>query len=243
MFAEGAATWQAYTIVPSITLPSHASMLTGVGIQAHQVDWNDYQPERGTVSVPTVFSLAKKQGLATAMFVGKEKFKHLAVSGSVDEFFVGAHAGAIAAEFAQKIGALKPALCFIHFAEIDHTGHRHGIGSPEQNQAVADCDAALTVIREAVNKSGLENASVFILTADHGGHNITNKEGKTVGTHGNSTHADVDIPWVAWGRGVKKNLTISAPVLTYDTAATALWLLGVPIPESFWGRPVISAFE
>jgi len=29
----------------------------------------------------------------------------------------------------------------------------------------------------------------------------------------------------------------------YDTAATALWLLQVPLPESFWGRPVTSAFE
>ncbi len=30
--------------------------------------------------------------------------------------------------------------------------------------------------------------------------------------------------------------------MTYPHA-TALWLLGVPLPESFWGRPVTSAFE
>ena len=28
-----------------------------------------------------------------------------------------------------------------------------------------------------------------------------------------------------------------------DTAATALWLLNVPLPENFWGRPVTSAFR
>ncbi|MDR1190247.1 MAG: alkaline phosphatase family protein [Verrucomicrobiales bacterium] len=249
MFAEGAATWRAYTIVPSITLPSHTSMLTGVGIQEHQVDWNDYQPERGTVSVPTVFSLAKERGLTTAMFVGKEKFKHLVLPGSVDVFYVGDSALEIARNFATRIttmskteGPLEPHLCFIHFAEIDSTGHKFGIGSPEQNRAIADCDAALTVIRDAVERAGLAADSVFILTADHGGHNET-KDGKTRGTHGNSKHTDVDIPWVAWGKGARRGVTISAPVLTYDTAATALWLLGVPVPESFWGKPVISAFE
>ena len=32
-------------------------------------------------------------------------------------------------------------------------------------------------------------------------------------------------------------------VTTYDTAATALWLLGIPIPPEFDGKPVASAFE
>gem|GEM_PF-1965044 len=29
----------------------------------------------------------------------------------------------------------------------------------------------------------------------------------------------------------------------YDTADTARWLLGLPIPEDFWGHPVTTAFE
>ncbi len=75
--------------------------------------------------------------------------------------------------------------------------------------------------------------SVIILTADHGSHDIKDKDGKTVGTHGSAETSDVKIPWVAWGKGVKKNFTITAPVVQYDTAATALWLLDVPLPESF----------
>ena len=39
-----------------------------------------------------------------------------------------------------------------------------------------------------------------------------------------------------------KTAPITAAVVQYDTAATALWLLGIPVPESFWGRPVTSAF-
>ena len=75
--ATGACTWAAQTIYPSTTLPSHVSMLTGVGPGKHRVLWNNWIPEQGLVTVPTVFSEAKKAGLSTAMFVGKEKFRHL----------------------------------------------------------------------------------------------------------------------------------------------------------------------
>src|SRR3954447_26774036 len=72
--AEGAHTWVANTIFPCKTLPSHTSMLTGVGPDKHKILWNDWTPTNVVVKVPTVFSEAKKAGFSTAMFVGKEKF-------------------------------------------------------------------------------------------------------------------------------------------------------------------------
>jgi len=84
--AEGARTWTASTIFPCITLPSHTSMLTGVGPDEHHILWNTWQPRRGIVSVPTIFAEAKKAGYSTAMFVGKEKFRHLVQPGTVDKF-------------------------------------------------------------------------------------------------------------------------------------------------------------
>ena len=41
---------------------------------------------------------------------------------------------------------------------------------------------------------------------------------------------------------MKKGFAITQPVTTYDTAATALWLLGVPLPGEFDGKPVKQAF-
>ncbi len=246
MAAEGARDWTAYTIVPSVTLPSHTSMLTGVGPQAHQILWNSYKPENGLVKVPTIFSLAKKKGLTTAMFVGKEKFEHLMLPDSVDTFAwpkTNNDAKAVAKVFADQVSTLKPNLCFIHFRDPDSAGHAYGSKSPEKVQALADCDEALKTIKDAIEAAGLTKNSVIILTADHGSHDEKNKEGKMVAVHGNAEPSDVLIPWVAWGKGVKKDFTITAPVIQYDTAATALWLLGVPLPESFWGRPVTSAFK
>lgn len=245
MAAKGAHTWEAYTIVPSLTLPSHTSMLTGVGIQKHQIDWNNYEPKKGLVKVPTIFSVAKEKGMSTAMFVAKEKFHHLELPGSVDKFVCPEDglAGSVAKAFAENVGTLKPALCFIHFGDPDVKGHEFGIHSPEKMQAFADTDAALKVIRGAIAAAGIEDTSVIILTADHGCHDIKDSKGVTRGTHGSSSPEDVTIPWVAWGKGVKPGFTITAPVVQYDTAATALWLLGVPVPEGFWGRPVTSAFQ
>ena len=251
---EGAHTWEALTIVPSLTLPSHVSMLTGVGIQKHQVDWNELIPEKGLVKVPTIFSLGKKAGLVTAMIATKNKFRTLNLPGSLDALILPPDAGsrAVAAAFAEVVGTLKPNLCFIHFGEPDVVGHAHGMFSPEKMRALAECDAALGVVIQAIRDAGLRDRSVIILTADHGGHDRSPAENELLakagkppqpGTHGSSSPEDVTIPWIAWGAGVRGNFTITAPVVQYDTAATALWLLGLPVPEGFWGRPVTSAFE
>jgi predicted AlkP superfamily pyrophosphatase or phosphodiesterase len=208
------------------------------------------------VHVPTIFSEAKNAGFSTAMFVGKEKFATLDQPQTVDEFdYDKAHAGIIkkkadagpvmmqegtvlakyvAADAAPYIIAKKPNLCFIHFTDTDDTGHKYGWGSPEQIKAFDDVDAALGVVMKAIQDAGIADESVVIVTADHGGH----KKG-----HGTSLPADMNIPWVAWGRNVNKGFAITAPVNTCDTAATALWLLGIPIPASFDGKPVTSAFE
>jgi predicted AlkP superfamily pyrophosphatase or phosphodiesterase len=252
--AEGAVTWQASTIFPSITLPSHTSMLTGVGPDKHQVLWNGWTPIRGPVKVPTVFSLlrAAEPKAVTGMFVGKVKFRHLWLENTLDVFDFGGPqtparvAGTpeiekdkkpsqmVAKNAAAWIKANKPRLAFVHFADPDTAGHKSGWGSLEQKEAFKVTDQALWQVWQAIKEAGIADTSVLIVSADHGGHDKT---------HGLNIPEDMTIPWVAWGKDVKKNATITAPVTTYDTAATALWLLDVPLPAEFDGKPVTSAFE
>lgn len=233
MVQHGACTSAAFTVVPSYTLVAHASMLTGVQPNKHLIDWNDWQPGRGPVVVPTIFSLAKAQGLTTGLIAGKQKFKHFAIPYSLD--FVSASEIAaldianIAAEF---IVNQKPSLTFIHFADSDNAGHNYGWGSEEQKSAFADQDVALNVLRTAVAAADIEKDSVFILTADHGGHGYG---------HGTTNLEDMHIPWVAWGKGVKPGV-LKRRVDIHDTAATALWLLGVHIPREMDGKLVKEAF-
>jgi predicted AlkP superfamily pyrophosphatase or phosphodiesterase len=256
LVADGAHTWVADTTYPSITLPSHTSMLTGVGPSRHMVLWNAWIPSNGLVKVPTIFVVAKHAGYSTAMFVGKEKFRHLDLPGSLDEFDFNQDAATqitksmagsakpmkegtvsakiVAHDAAWYIRRKKPNLCFIHFTDTDDTGHKYGWGSPEQIKAFADVDAALGVVVKAIRKAGIADESVVIVTADHGGH---------AKTHGLSIPDDMNIPWITWGKGVKKNFEITNAVVTYDTAATALWLLDLPRADSLQGKPVTSAFE
>ena len=252
--AEGAVTWVANTIVPPKTLPSHTSMLTGLGPDKHQVLWNDYLPIRGFVKVPTVFSLTKQSDPAsiTAAFVGKVKFRHLWLRDSLDVFDFGGPqdtAPVAAADEIEKrvvpaqtvakgasayIVEKKPRLCFIHFPDADSAGHKSGWGSPEQKEAFRVCDQALGQIMRAMDQAGIAGTSVVLVTADHGG---------TGKNHKDDTPDDRNIPWIAWGKGVKKTHAITAAVNTFDTAATALWLLDLPLPSDLDGKPVTEAFE
>jgi len=42
---------------------------------------------------------------------------------------------------------------------------------------------------------------------------------------------------------VRAGHNIQSPISTTDTAATALWALGYPMPEGLVGRPVLEAFD
>jgi predicted AlkP superfamily pyrophosphatase or phosphodiesterase len=234
MADRGAHTWAARTIVPSITLPSHTSMLSGVGPETHKIDWNDYQEAKGVVTVLTAFMLAKARGLTTGLFAGKEKFKHLNVPGSLDAFRAEASdAKTVSGWTADSIRTLRPNLLFVHFPDPDGAGHEHGWGSPQQREALARCDEALGILIQAVRQAGIERRTAWILSADHGGHDKT---------HGTNRPDDVLIPWIAYGAGIRRRRILD-PVYTCDTAATALRLLGLSVPADWEGRPVASALR
>ncbi len=253
---EGAHTWQAQTITTPITLPAHTSMLTGVRQDRHQITWNKWSPTNGLVRVPTIFAAAHRAGFSTAMFVGKEKFRHLLQPGTVDMFDFNRDAAVVIAksdsggvdltkegnvfaptvakDAAEYIIKHQPNLCFIHFADPDTFGHEFGWGSSKQIKAFADTDKALGVILKAIYQAHIEDDSVIIISADHGGHGLGHSQG---------TPEDMTIPWIAWGKGVNWHFEITAPVSTCDTAATVLWLLGVRPGTPLDGTPVLSAFE
>ncbi|HEY9681554.1 MAG TPA: alkaline phosphatase family protein [Oculatellaceae cyanobacterium] len=231
---EGASSWEAQTVFPSLTLVAHTSMLTGLSPEKHKVNWNDWEPEKGIIASPTIFKLAKAQNLTTAMFVGKPKFIHLFQEGSLDDFSLPSHhAMDVAYAAARYIKSNKPNLCFIHFADSDSAGHMFGWGSDQQKEALETQDKALKIVMKSLEEAGIDHDSAVIISADHGGHKRT---------HGTNTPDDMVIPWIVWGKGVKPGSHPQHTVTTYDTAATALWLLDVPLPENMDGKPVTDVF-
>ncbi|HEX6239418.1 MAG TPA: alkaline phosphatase family protein, partial [Polyangiales bacterium] len=76
LYLQGASPHVARTIRKSATLPSHASMVSGVDITEHGLNFNSFKPERGHILRPTVFSVVHNAGLPSSMFAGKTKLKH-----------------------------------------------------------------------------------------------------------------------------------------------------------------------
>jgi arylsulfatase A-like enzyme len=239
---DGRATLAARTIVPSRTLPSHTSMLTGLTPERHGITWNDDEVVgRGLVPVPTVFALARSHGLRAAAFFGKAKFRHLMVPGTLDyaQAPTGWWGRWSAARTVRDVrrylrGGARPHLLFVHLGEPDFAGHSAGWMTWVYGRAVRSADGALAQLVAASDSAFGRGGYTLIVTADHGGHRRT---------HGSADPVDTTIPWVAWGAGVTAGGALPAGIRTMDTAATALWLLGVPVPAGWDGRPVLAAFD
>jgi predicted AlkP superfamily pyrophosphatase or phosphodiesterase len=235
LMKRGSWSLQARTIRHASTLPSHAAMLSGFDVKEHGLFWNSWKPERGWIHVPTVFDAAEQRGGTAAAFVGKQKLEHIAHPGSVDVFSrPGYLCKKVVDEAAHYFVEKKPVIEFIHFSDPDESGHSKGWMSDPQFEAIRHSDKCLGSLVAAVKAAGLESETLFILSADHGGHGHN---------HSGAIKEDRLIPWIAWGAGVRSGHRIAVPISTVDTAATTLWALGYPAPPGLQGRPVLDAFE
>jgi predicted AlkP superfamily pyrophosphatase or phosphodiesterase len=222
LIGQGAVSWKARTVLPSVTLPGHTSMLGGSS------------PEQGYVPLPTLFSVARDEGLITAMFVGKKKLEHIAVPGTVDAFaHVTGGDAQVSDQAAHYLRQTPVTILFVHLAGVDRSGHMHGWLSSPQIEAVTRADGAIGVLLETLEEVGRLDSTLIIVTADHGG----------FGTgHGGSDAESMTIPWIIVGPGVRVGHEIVGEIRVYDTAATAAWALGLSLPPAWEGRPVVDAF-
>jgi arylsulfatase A-like enzyme len=209
-------------------------MLSGVHPSVHGLTWNNWRPSKGYIKSPTIFTRAQAAGLKTAFFTGKHKLRHIVPPGTVGVYDrPGYYCKKVALEAATYLATEKPALAFVHFSDPDEAGHAVGWMSEQQKRAISESDKCLGTLYEALGSSGLLDETLIIITADHGGHNRT---------HSGSQPIDREIPWIACGPGVREDFRIAADISTVDTAATALWALGLPVPSELAGKPVTSAF-
>ena len=221
----GTFTFWARTVPVAVTLPSHATMLTGVSPERHGVTWNDNVPPLESLrpKVPTLFEVAMRYGMSTGMVAGKSKFDAFARLGRIDRSWVkGAKDAEVGDAAVAMLREYRPEVFFVHFPGADGAGHKDGWGTPRQVEALAVIDAQLGKLLAALEELQLRDKTVILISADHGG------AGRS---HGGDDPRSQHIPWIVSGPGIRPGYDLTQDgrlqVRTEDTFATVCYLLGL----------------
>lgn len=243
LMAEGAYSLQARSVLPSSSAVNWASMIMGSGPELHgYTEWGSQTPElpsrilgKGNI-YPTIFSLvdeqmpdAKKGASYTWGGIG-----YLFEKNMVDLDFNGETDDETIKKALDFISKDRPALTFIHLTHPDNEGHEIGHGTPEYYAAIEKVDAQVGQVVDFIEQQGMWEDTLLIFSSDHGG------IGKG---HGGKTLAEVEIPWIIYGQGVPAKGKLNTSVVTYDTAATIAYALGLNTPDFWRGRTVGEAFK
>ncbi|MBM3470806.1 MAG: hypothetical protein FJX73_08455 [Armatimonadetes bacterium] len=236
--ARGTVSWTAQTTFPSSTLPAHASMLSGVGPAVHGVTFNDWSVGEPYFARTTIFTEVTRAGGLAAALVAKPKMMIFMPPGSVASaqhlLYPRFRQADVVETAARLFGEQRPAVLFVHVADPDDTGHRRGWMSEEYLRVIAAAPALIERLLRAFDDAGVASQALLIVTSDHGGHGIT---------HGTNRPEDMTIPWMAFGGTARRGLAVGRRIVVFDTAATALAALGIPMPGDWQGRPVLEALQ
>lgn len=242
LMAAGAWTFHGRGVIPTVSSPNWASMLSGAGPDRHGVTSNDWQPDRPDVP-PVVTGLDRifptivgelhraRRDAPIGIFHDWDGFGRLVERGAAT---VVEHLEGAAATVARARAHLdqRPALLIVHLDNVDHAGHEHGWLSPEYLTAVGDADRLIGDLVAALRSKGMWDRTALIVSADHGG---------TGTRHGGLSLAELEIPWIAAGAGIARAGELKTPVSTIDTAPTMALLLGIAPHPAWIGRPVREA--
>ncbi|MBI1852702.1 MAG: sulfatase [Planctomycetes bacterium] len=251
---EGARFERAYAVAP-LTLPSHASMLTGLYPNRHGLRDNGAAPLRR--EVPTFAAILHDRGYDTAAFVGGAPLDHrFGLDRGFDLYddAFGARAGSYSypersadRTTAAALDWLAPRLAAkdaASFALWVHYFDAHAPYAPPPPFAdrfrdspyegeIAFVDAQLGRLIDAIEKAGRLDRTAIVVVADHG-------EG--LGEHGERTHgcllydSTLRVPLIVRAPGRVAAASVRADRISgVDLLPTALALLDVPAPRDIDG--------
>ncbi len=244
IISEGASSMQARSVLPSSSSTNWASMIMAAGPEQHGITSNNWEKNNFVMPTvvksedflfPTIFNDINKQipNAEIGAIYDWGGFGRLFEKDAVD-FDVNPKGEDETAKTAiQYISEKQPTFTFVHFDHVDHAGHEYGHGTAEYYKSVEKADALLGQVMEAIKSSPMADDTVVVISSDHGG--LGNG-------HGGETLQEMEIPFIVWGKSVKKGVTLEYPVYQYDNAATVAFALGVKLPMACIGRPVKNAF-
>lgn len=238
----GAWTDRALTVLPSLSVPAHLSMLAGVPPSEHGVHSDRMQITQEMSGLDPLFRRARRGGAAGAAVMSREG--PLSGFGEILEcrqafgldrlVLTGPTAAEAVVPALEALADSTVSLVFVHLPDPDRAGHQHGWLSPEYREAVLTADAALGILVQAAHAPG-SPPTLILVTAPHGG-------GGAYGPfqHGSGSPEDMEVPLILNGAGVARGGRLQASSIL-DVAPTVLWALGIPPPVHYRGRVLLEA--
>lgn len=237
LMQSGAYTLNAQAVMPSNSLPAHASMVTGTCPAKHIARWNEYVPQNGYALGTDIFDLTRAVGLRTVLITGREKLRHITEPGSTDYFGFVDNTDEPKDETTIESMAIEQirqgfGLMLVYFPDGDAVGHELDWMSKQQLRTFREKDESLDLFIRVMKDSGFYDGTLIIVTSDHGGHNSD---------HGLNIPEDMTIPWIISGPQVIPG-ELQTPIYIMDTAATIAFALGLPLQPDWDGVPAYEAF-
>jgi uncharacterized protein YjdB len=229
IMSEGAGTYEAKAMLPTISGQNWGSMLHGVVPSKHGLNngniGNPY-PEKNPY--PSYMKLLKQERpmLNQASFTTWSPINKGIIEDSAGAYKVnGGNDNNTTQKTVDYIKAegKNSRNIFVHLDEVDGAGHNYGYGSLKWYEALQKADQHVGQIVEALEEEGLMKDSLIIVTTDHGG--------KGSG-HGGSSSEEQTIFWTAKGNSIKPG-TVLSDVENIDTAAVVAHALRLDIPENW----------
>ena len=239
-----------------VTLPAHASILTGLYPLEHGI--RDNAGFRLPNDLPTLATMLRRAGYRTGAFIsafpldsrfgldrGFDVYEDSFVATSSRPAFLeqersGSETVALATRWLEE-GGSRPWFCWVHLYE-PHFPY----SPPEPFRArfdddpylgdVAAADAALAPLLAPLLEGGEQSRTLIVLTSDHG---------EALGDHCEATHGifayqpTLRVPLILHRPGLLDPRVVLEPVRHIDLLPTILDILSLPLPEDVSGRSLL----
>ena len=222
IFENGAVTFDAYSMDPTISAENWGGMLIGVEPAVHNLT-NGYictHPYKSEL-YPTVFRRIR-EAYPDALLASVVNWNPINIGIVEDGIGVIKETADDDTALTEKIVACvakKPDFLFVQLDDADGAGHSFGYGEPGHLECIEKIDALVGKIYDAYINAGIIDDTLFISLADHGGY---------IRGHGGWHDTEKKIFFGVSGRGVNKE-TIPFAV-TKDISALVLYAFGLDIP-------------
>ena len=208
--AKSVYTLEGQTVMPSVTLPCHMSLMHSVQPQRHGVTTNVYTPQ--VRPIPGLFDVLAANNISCRFFYNWEELRDISRPGALVEAYY-RKGGSMESDNAladlaiERIRQGQGEFIFLYMGYVDSAGHDFGWMSEEYLEGVRNSWKNISRVMEE-----LSDEDTLIVTADHGGHDRI---------HGTEMEEDMRIPIfvkspsIAQGK-TERNLTIMdvAPTIT-----------------------------